>query len=81
MSALLANQQPAHASWAPAPGKDDEVITTVMASSVALHKQQARYDENDEAIMQLVKQASLQMDQPEPVAPDPSLESDQENYS
>ncbi|MEH0002928.1 MAG: hypothetical protein V6Z78_05140 [Holosporaceae bacterium] len=78
-SSTLINSE--HARWAPAPGKEDEVMTTVLASSVALHQKQARYDENDEAIMQLVKQASLQMDQPEPVAPDPSLEHDPENHS
>ncbi|MGB1229783.1 MAG: hypothetical protein ACPG7U_01245 [Holosporaceae bacterium] len=73
--------KPEHASWAPAPGKEDEVMTTVIESSVALQKKQARYDENDEAIMRIVKQMSQQMDQPEPVAPDPSLEHDPENHS
>lgn len=75
MSAMWEAQQaftnPEHARWAPQPGKDDEVVATVMASSVALQKKQARYAENDEAIMRLVKQASRRMEQPEPVAPSP----------
>ena len=63
--------KPEHARWAPEPDKDQEVMTTVMASSVAFGKKQARYAENDDAIMRIVKQMSLQMAEPEPVAPTP----------
>ena len=60
---------PEHARWAPPPGKDQEVMTTVRASSVAFGKKQARYAENEEKIIELVKQVSLREE--EPVAPTP----------